>query len=499
MFANSRYILILAASLSLLASFVDNRFDYELSGDSLLYIHTARLYVDHGFQAALASYSWPFISILIGLVHQATGLSLLVAGHTIIAIFYALLTCTFISIVRDLGGSQKAQLLAMLVVIIFPTINDYRSYITRDAGYWLFSLLSLQQLLRFTLHNHYKHAFGWLLSVGLAIGFRTEGLFIAALAPLAILADKQFIFRERLIKTGRLYALLLAAASLAAAVVLATPVLNEKLRVVSELLNITTFFQGLFTGMASVLDRYASVAQSRYVAADTGVIIISGLIGLTLYTPLHALTFPYLVLLVWPRSKEPYPFSRYQVYLVAYVLIVLTYLLLLSFKKQFLTDRFCVLAALIAMLVLPFYVERIWRDASKAQQKYTWQKAIIILLLTYSALDSLISSGHSKAYIAEATEWVKANKPDDSRFMTNQGHIAVFGGNCFRECFERDISSVLKRATIQNSDYLAIQLKNKRSEDSDKVNALLATSHWQVIKSFSNERDDKVMILIRNP
>jgi hypothetical protein len=489
----------LAASLSLLASFADNHFTYVLSGDSVLYLQTATIYLNQGLQGAIDSFSWPFISILIGLTHQVTGMSLALTGHVIIAIFYALLTCTFISIVRELGGSQKVQLLAMLVIIIFPTINDYRSYITRDAGYWLFSLVSLLQLLRFVIYDRYRHAIGWLLSISLAISFRTEGLFLAALSPLTILADGHLEIRQRIKNTIYLYAPLVCIGLIAVAVTLATPALNEKLRIISQLANINTFFFELHSYVSQQINHYASVTANPFIASDMDVIFISGLLGLGLFTPLHALTLPYLILLGWPVVKKVAPPLKLQIYPVSYFLIALGYLLLFSFKRHYITDRYSVMGVLSLMLLLPFYIDRIWGFYSKISSKISWQKVIMVILLLYSGLDSMISSGSSKEYISKAAYWVSANAPAESSFMTNHAHIAFAGKRCYPDCFERDTIAFFSRVKDRDVNYLAFRLKHKEGEGRDQVNALLATSHWQVIKSFSNERDDKVMILIRNP
>ncbi len=66
-------------------------------------------------------------------------------------------------------------------------------------------------------------------------------------------------------------------------------------------------------------------------------------------------------------------------------------------------------------------------------------------MLVYSGLDSAITSDNSKAYIARAAEWIALNKPVGSRFMTNHGHIAVIGGRCYYDCFQRDINTFLQQ------------------------------------------------------
>lgn len=494
---NYRLILIFSACISLILSARHNNVTHVLSHDSLLYLRTAQAFLDHGLQAAIELYSWPLLSILIAGVHQVTGLTLALSGHMIIALLYAALVCAFVSLVRDLGGSSKTQLLAMLVIIIFPTLNDYRSYITRDIGYWLLTLLSLQQLLRFALHTHFKHAVGWFIFTLAAIGFRTEAIFFAVLSPLAILFDYQLSTKQRFKMTGILYGLFSCVAIVALIIIFTIPALSGKLRLFSELLNIGAFFQQLSLQLEQTISNFAALAHHKYFAEDMGIIFISGLIGLVLYTILHALALPYLVLLCWQPRKKLFKDPRQKTYLIAYALIIISYLMLLSFKKYFITDRFCLTAVLIIMLALPFCIENIWDKDSITQRRFSWQKILIVMLLLYPALDSLITSGNSKKYIADAAEWVSTHKPADTRFVTNYEHIAVIGANCWHSCFKAKSSTIVKQAQ-QQTGLIAIRLRHKEQAVFEEINVLLASSDWSLLQSFSNEVDDKVLILARD-
>lgn len=489
---NSRLIIILSIFTSLMISWLYILGSHVLSPDSLLYIFTAQTFLDHGLQAAIASYPWPLLSLIIAGIHQLTGLSLVVSGHLFIAVLYAGLSCTFVSLVKDLGGSSRIQLIALLVISIFPTLNDYRDYITRDAGFWLLSLLSLQQLLRFALHNRFKHALGWFFLTLVAIGFRTEAVFFAVLAPLALLSEPRPAFIERLKKTGALYGLLGCVALLGLAAIFLSPQLSLKFRLVTELANLSAFFQSLAQNFEYSVQRFASVAPHEFSANDMGAIIGTGLIGLVLYTLLHALTFPYLLLLSWQPKQPVFSDSRHKHYLIAFLLIIFLYLLLLSFKKYFMTDRFCIAAILILMLALPFRIEKIWQSTT---QKLGWQRMALAFLLLIPALDSMIASGSSKAYIANAANWVQKNKPLNAKLLTNQKHIAVLGANCLDQCLILETSTLLTRAKSQQPELLAVRLKNKETQLINEVHAMIKAGEWQLTQSFSNEKDDKVLIL----
>ena len=273
---SSRLIAFCAACLSLFISWLYISATHVLSPDSLLYIFTAQTFLDQGMQAALEAYHWPLLSLLIAAIHQLTGFSLVLSGHLLIAGLYAGLSCAFVLLVRDLGGSTRTQLLALLIIAIFPTLNDYRHYITRDAGFWLLTLLSLQQLLRFALQHHLKHALGWFLLTLAAIGFRTEAIFFALLSPIALLLDSQQTLSQRAKKAATLYGLFACLAGAALLLVFVSPLLSEKFRLISELTNIAAFFQTLAQEYETTVASFANIAPHEFSANDMGTIISTG-------------------------------------------------------------------------------------------------------------------------------------------------------------------------------------------------------------------------------
>ncbi|MEH6357807.1 MAG: hypothetical protein V7745_02380 [Pseudomonadales bacterium] len=325
-----------------------------------------------------------------------------------------------------------------------------------------------------------------------AIGFRTEALFFAVLSPLALLIDTQLHLKERIKKAGILYGLFTCIAFLAVLTIVASPQLMEKFRLVTEIINISTFFQSLANEYTQTVHAFANIAPHEFSANDMGAIIGTGLIGLVIYTLLHALTFPYLLLFIGSYKQTLFSNPRQKYYLISYLLIIVMYLLLLSFKAYFMTDRFCIAAVLIMMLALPFCIEHNWKSSHK---KLGWRRILIVLCLLIPALDSMISSGSSKEYIAQAAEWVKQHKAKEEQLLTNHKQIAVLGASCLKECLSHDISALIKRVNQEHPKLLAIRLKKKETDHIADIEALTTSKGWVLIKTFRNEKDDKVIIL----
>lgn len=490
-------IALLAVCASLLMSWLSIRNNAVLSPDSLLYIFTAQTFLDEGLKAATESYPWPFLSILIAGIHKVTGIPMMASGYILASLLYAGICSTFVLLVKDLGGSIRTQLLALLVIIIFPTLNDYRDYITRDPGFWLFSLLSIQQLLHYVRNNRFKNALGWFAFTLVAIGFRTEAVFFLVLAPVLFFTDKQLTLRQRLNKALILCGLISIIALLALIAVIASPQLASKLRLVAEFANLPLFFETLANGYNQTVNSFARVAPHQYAADDMGVIISTGLIGLVFYSLLHALTLPYLLVLLWQRKSVLPCHLQERNYLLGYLVIILFYLVLLSFKKYFMTDRFCVAAILIIMLALPFCIEKAWSDT---RPRIGWRRCLIIFLLLVPALDSLINSKSDKAYIANAADWVHISKSQDDRLLTNHKQIAVLGANCLNDCYRENIEQLIIEAAQKKPEILAIRLKEEETELSQGINELLEQGYWTLAQQFENKGGDKVIILVhRSP
>lgn len=491
------FIIFFAVCLSLFLSWLSIHNNYEHNADSLLYIFTARTFLDNGLIAASEVYRWPMLSIVIAKIHSLTGLSLVNAGNLLIISFYAAISWVFISITRDMGGNTRNLLIALIVISFFPTLNGYRDYITRDAGLWLFTLLSLQQLIRLALNNHLKHAFGWFLCVLAAIMFRTEALFFAAFAPLAITFDSHLNIKQKLQKIAVLYSFLFSAAIMGLLIIISTPELSGKLRLFSELSNLDGFITQLTGNYKDSIRVIADAKPYIHFVEDINEIFILGLSGLVVYTILHALTLPYVAILCWPIKNGKSPRNQASTYAIAYLLIIITYLMIKTFHGFFTTNRYCLTAALIILLIIPFKTAAIWDNASHNARRFNWQKAILVLLLLYPVLDSLISSDSHKEYIADATEWVAQNKSPEQQLLTNHKQIAVLGASCLSSCFISDNVIEALSGNLEKYNQLVIRIKRKQATLQEKVNKLLQSEGWTLIKSFSNVEDDRILILSR--
>lgn len=89
-------------------------------------------------------YNWLFYPYLIAELASLTRFSFEVSAHLLNSAFTAITCCTFILVVKELGknSSRRLILLAAIIILSFPSINEYRQLIIRDHGYWAFYMVS---------------------------------------------------------------------------------------------------------------------------------------------------------------------------------------------------------------------------------------------------------------------------------------------------------------------------------------------------------------------
>ena len=184
------WVAVISCALSLLALSRQEPLNY----DGILYLTQAAVYTKAGMSAALQLYNWPFYAMCIAGLSKITGLTLLHAAYLLNNIFLIIILTTFISILRELGSSSRLQMVGALVILLYPSLNNYRNYIIRDFGYWAFLLVAFLQLLRFSKTGRFVHALGWSLSICLATLFRVEGCILLLLrAVRSVVAVTQIV------------------------------------------------------------------------------------------------------------------------------------------------------------------------------------------------------------------------------------------------------------------------------------------------------------------
>ena len=131
------------ACASLLASLWLIAIDPVINDEAVIVLRAADTYISSGFAASVDLFERPLLPIAIATIHQLTGVSLVVAAHSLTTGLFILLCQAFVSTVAMLGGSRQAQLFAAILVLLHPLLCSFRSDFFTEPGYWAFMLLAL--------------------------------------------------------------------------------------------------------------------------------------------------------------------------------------------------------------------------------------------------------------------------------------------------------------------------------------------------------------------
>lgn len=470
--------------------------DPVLNDDAFNYLRAAEVFSAQGLDTVLDRYGWYAYSVLIALFDNILPGGLPASAYLINTLCYMLMTWAFIALSRELDPSPRRTVIAAIVILGFPLINEMRDYIIRDAAYWALSLAALLNLVRYSREARLGNAIGWSVCTLLAVAFRLEALLPTLFAPLALLcsgADR----RARLRLLGRLAAILAASVLLITLSCLAfginlldimqfayryyLPPLYDfwpLLRDSALALNAAIFVQGNFPGHESI-------------AFGVTLLSISYLLAV-LVNLITALSLPVsLVLLLCLFRQGPGLPRHAGPALIIYGACALLSLLIFQFIMHFQTHRYAALLSLLLLLLLPGVIEQLLDKAAARDREKLFRSAAGFACV-YFFVDSLISFGHSKQYVLEASEWVESNIPETAEVGTNVLTIAYERG--YSDDFNlisRNAGDILANAGA--FDYLALEIK----DDDVMEGGLDKTEHLQLLNSFANSRGDEIRIYRR--
>ena len=141
-----KHIYITTAFLSLLISLWLFASRDIISRDALLYVIAAQAFLNDGIGAAFKVWAWPFYSITFAVIHKITGLSLEHSAYSLTILFETIISVTFVKLYAKITFDGARLWVAMLFILTFVTLNDYKGDIWREYGFWAFGLMSFTNL-----------------------------------------------------------------------------------------------------------------------------------------------------------------------------------------------------------------------------------------------------------------------------------------------------------------------------------------------------------------
>lgn len=450
------------------------------NNDGMLYVEAALLFQAGGLATATQVYDWVFLSVLIGLLANFTGLATETAAYLLSAFLLASLGAVLVGVTREL--SPQAAWAAVVVVLVLPALNNYRDFIIREHGSWLFSLLAIWLMIRWARHRRWTLAVGSQLLLVIAALFRPESLAFLAVPFLWLVW--QVRSREDLRQLAQFAVLPVIGAGALIVLIVATD-LGIAAKVLRQLSAIDLPAQVLKFQLASerVWPQLSDYLRGR----DAERVLFFGLLALIpikFVTNLGVLALPMLRPTMWQsrllewRTAAPlaWAFALYAVVLAALVLDIF-----------FMQARFVALLNIFAVPVLAVALHRLWQD----WPRFRW---VVLTIATVAALANVISTTPKHLRYLDTVTWLSAQQIDPTQVYFDEpaiGYLVGVGRSNNASPGFRGARVLLEEAIAEDRFELYV-LTGKAGDD--ELLAWGETNGLTLLAEFSDQRRDRVYV-----
>jgi hypothetical protein len=489
-------IRLLGFILSLFMSALWFCYHQPINVDGMLYLQAAQKFIDEGFKASMAIYSWPFYPIIIALLSIMTGLSVVTSAYFLTSLLIAFIIVNFITVIKDLGGDKITQIIACFMILMFPTLAHERYEIFRDFGYYAFGLLSIHYLLLYQNNAKLRFALIWGLTSCIATLFRIEGLVFQFVMPFILFFSRHIIGKQRI-----LYVIKAQSVNLCLLVLLL--ILYFTHASTQDWGRLSNFLSS--DNLAKLSENFASYLLiiktnfNVFIAQDAKTILISAMVGIAIknilvaITPINAFLSCYGFNLVpWQKDQK----------LIIYGYIILNVIIIASFvwSAFFLVTRYVLFLALLFLLFVPFTVKAVIERWQRNKQALSENIRIgcVMLGLAFLSLNSIFLVGANKSYIIEAGNWIKTNTNVNARLFTTEIKLIYYAdrpGSRYPDDFPYGVGVnffTIKNIDFKKYDYAAIAVTKNYIPEALK---LFKEFHLETVKTFTNNKEDVIYIL----
>jgi len=499
-FKHDPWLALAGIAASLCLSLWAISIDSVINNDGVHYILTAEFIAAGQWGEALNAFKWPAYSLLIYLVQLLPMVDYEAAARIVTTLGFTLVVLGFVSVCRLLGARGRVAWLSLLVILVYPGINEFRSFLIRDSIFLALYLFALLNLLKYARGDGMGPLFWSFLLFSLAALFRVEAAIFVFVFP-AILISRRAPRAWRLPLFG-LYGLI-------ALEVLGTFYGWWLFRPEDQLDPWTLleqsqdlFSQGLGQ-LASELNQHVAGVRQRlpgwtpgFLAWPVTLLMVAWIV---FSESVEALTLPFalLLLVALVRGRPLLELSRpLRRALWIVCLVHLAVLLAFAGVRFFLTPRYPIALTLTLALFVPFAINRLvfepLRPVSGLARYFV--AGFVALLILVNAVEGLDSFSR-KSHIREAGLWLRQNVPADARLISNDIKFLYYADR-HRDTWvlvdkRGEFEDFLYQGTWRWKDWVAVYL---RRGDESLANQLKRTLAQRPVQSFSGPRGDKMLI-----
>lgn len=466
----------LAFCLSLMLSAIAYGNDPVINKDGILYIDTARIFLEEGFTKTIKHFDWPWFSVLIGASGWLTGLSFDLWARIWCALFMAGTCSLVVACVQ--ARLPKAGHWACLVVLAMPAFNQFRGEVLREFGFWFFCILALWLAQRWQLRQSWLTAAFIHLAVLAAVAFRLEALVLVPALGLwqGVVSARQREWRGFI----QINALPFMALVLAAGLALSSDGAMHS-RIVRYWGLISP--EAVFAKFSKVSGRFGTEILGRFSRDEAGQILFFGFL-ITILLKFARMLGPFCVPLffrkAWPEVKQYYrdfqPF--FWVWLLYLVVLVLFFV-----RRQYIISRW---VSFLDLLVVPLVVLwMIWLiDNFPRLTKFLVAVSCVVMIA------NVVSLSPKKTHYIDAGKWLSANVRSGESIYYDDPRISYYAGRGFpRKQLKREAA-----LSLENADKYRYFVLEAR-EDDPSFQQWLQQQHKRVLADFANKKGKTVLVI----
>ncbi len=497
-FRQNPWLAFVAIVASVALSFWAIAIDPVINNDGVFYILTAE-YISQGeWGDALQTFKWPTYSFLIYVVQLLPGIGFEVAAHIVTTLGFTLAVLGFVAVTYALGARGRVLWLALVVVLIYPGINEFRSFLIRDSVFLALYMFALWHLFSYaTSYRRLPLLWSALLFL-LAALFRVEAAAFVFLFPVILINKvvakswRPWVLVVYVLVTARILAgfygwwLYRPEGTLDPWTLLNQPhgVLQRMLAQIS-----VEFSDRVSVARNEVLGGVPIVFAYVVTVFNIGTIVLR--------ESIEALTVPYLLILLYPliTRKNLLPWSRGARRILVYVVVMqLLILVAFVFVRFFLAPRYPVALTLTLLLAVPFVLNYLLFEAGASRLRHritVFVTTFLLLINTVEGLDSFSNKNHVRL----AGEWLRTNISSDARVMSNDAKI-VYYADRYREHWvlisdEDKFRLFLRSGRWQWKDYVVVNIGHRDKLLEELVSRSLKQDP---IREFYGGRGDRIQI-----
>ena len=448
-----------------------------INRDGVLYLQTAHVFNEAGFDASFNQYRWPFYSIAIAFCHSVTTLTLEHSAHLLHVIFLLVLVDAFVRLYWELNSKVKYLWMPAVIILAYTGLNDYRPMVIRDWGYWAFLFQALLYYVKADKHEKLGAYVLWQVFIILAFLFRVEAFVFMLVLPFLCLMKKRSI--ASFFYSGFVFLLPFS-------IMFFLIMSGSKGGRVSEIL--------VYMDVVSYWDNFIKYAYNvakhalRHHAESHAVLFaISGLLGVLIVKTVGKLGILYIGIALIGQVRYKV-LKNFQCSFIN-VMIGLSFIIVFIFflRSKVIAGRYTIQITLFLLLYITYYSEFIF-DKIKSLEK-PWLVGLIGCVFFINLMIGIQHSNSNKGYIKTMGEWIKHNIAYSDRVTTNDTRLYYYSGGVLK-------NNMVENFSLKNNDYALLKIK----EDDRRYDTLINKGKLELIHSIVGQSGDSaVLFKIKNP